>query len=125
VIRRLLVFLLTIPLLAACSDRRTDLTISFAPVFGEKAIDCDSSEGAVSLSDLRLYISNIQLFSEHGNTVDVQLHVDERWQQADLALLDFEDGSDACLNGTTTTNTTLRGSVPTGNYRGLKFTVGV
>lgn len=53
------------------------------------------------------------------------LDQDGAWQLGDLALLDFEDASGACANGTAGMNTTLRGTVPEGEYTGLSFTIGV
>src|SRR5690606_25468578 len=47
------------------------------------------------------------------------------WQHENLALLDFEDKTGACANGTTPTNTSVRGTVPPGSYVGLAFDVGV
>jgi len=67
----------------------------------------------------------VQLIAADGETVAVGLNFDGMWQQSDLALLDLEDGTGSCLNGTGETNATLRGSVPGGEYRGLSFTVGV
>jgi uncharacterized repeat protein (TIGR04052 family) len=125
VIQRLAILLLPTQLLTACSDSPLELSIPFVPVFGEQVLVCDAIGDAVALSDLRLYIANVQLVSEAGELVDVQLEADGEWQQPDLALLDFENGSGECANGSTATNTTLRGKLPNGAYRGLQFTVGV
>jgi uncharacterized repeat protein (TIGR04052 family) len=57
--------------------------------------------------------------------VPVTLAQDGMWQLDNLALLDFEDGSGPCRNGTAGTNTEVRGSVPAGRYTGLRFTLGV
>ena len=40
-------------------------------------------------------------------------------------LLDFENGSGPCANGTAATNTSVVGTVPAGDYTGLRFTLGV
>jgi uncharacterized repeat protein (TIGR04052 family) len=47
------------------------------------------------------------------------------WQLENLALLDFENKTGTCSNGTPATNTTLRGVAPAGAYDGLRFKVGV
>jgi uncharacterized repeat protein (TIGR04052 family) len=77
------------------------------------------------LSDLRFYISEIELLGASGETTRLKLHEDIPWQQADLALIDLEDGQGTCANGTSETTAYLVGSVPPGEYRGLRFTVGV
>jgi len=43
----------------------------------------------------------------------------------DLALLDFEDGTGGCVNGTPDVNDRVAGTVPEGHYTGLRFTLGV
>jgi uncharacterized repeat protein (TIGR04052 family) len=42
-----------------------------------------------------------------------------------VALIDFENGTGPCRNGTTATNTAVRGQVPAGDYVGVELTVGV
>jgi uncharacterized repeat protein (TIGR04052 family) len=56
----------------------------------------------------------------------VELVQDNKWQLDNLALLDFEDGTGACRNGTPDRNAQVTGTVPAGlEYHGLKFTLGV
>jgi len=110
---------------AGCGEPPARVVIPFAPVFGAERMGCAGTADGVQLSDLRLYVSEIKLVTESGDFVDLRLDTDGPWQQQDLALLDFEDGSGTCDNGTPETNTTLRGVVKPGNYRGLQFTVGV
>jgi len=74
--------------------------------------------------DFRLYVHNVRLLSQ-GAEVPVTLTEDGAWQRGGLALLDFEDKSGLCSNGTVATNDRLVGTVPDGDYRGLRFTVGV
>ncbi|MDH3613437.1 MAG: metallo-mystery pair system four-Cys motif protein [Gammaproteobacteria bacterium] len=123
-LRRSVVLLLTI-FLANCGEPSTKVAIPFVPVFGTRILDCDNAGSAVQLTDLRLYVSNVQLITRSGELVDVRLDVDGRWQQPDLALLDFEDGSGACANGTSDTSMSLRGFAERADYRGLQFTLGV
>jgi uncharacterized repeat protein (TIGR04052 family) len=47
------------------------------------------------------------------------------WQYQNIALLDFENGSGPCSNGTQATNTEISGTVPSGKYTGVRFTLGV
>ena len=56
--------------------------------------------------------------------IPVQLD-QSKWQLDDTALLDFEDGTWSCVNGTRETNDQVLGTVPAGTYTGLLFTVGV
>lgn len=94
---------------------------------------CGQTYGPIGLtgatiepSDLRLYVSRFRLINEDGEEVPVELDQDGTWQLEDLALLDFEDGTALCtLQGNPETNTSVRGTVPAGNYRGVRFTIGV
>jgi uncharacterized repeat protein (TIGR04052 family) len=42
-----------------------------------------------------------------------------------VVLLDFEDKSAACSNGTVETRNKIIGTIPPGNYQGLQFTLGI
>ena len=77
------------------------------------------------VGDFRLYVSEIALIRADGTLVPLALDQDGQWQYRNVALLDFEDATGACINGTPATNTTLRGSVPKGHYTGIALTVGV
>ncbi len=79
----------------------------------------------VQLLDFRLFVSSAHLIAADGTRVPVALDRDGAWQIDTIALLDFEDGTGSCANGTPQVNTTLRGTVPDGDYRGLEFEVGV
>jgi uncharacterized repeat protein (TIGR04052 family) len=79
----------------------------------------------VQAVDFRLFVSNPALIRADGSLQPMTLDQDGAWQLGDLALLDFEDASGACANGTAGMNTTLRGTVPEGEYTGLSFTIGV
>jgi uncharacterized repeat protein (TIGR04052 family) len=65
------------------------------------------------------------LIDDSGKAVPVELKQDEKWQLDNLALLDFENATGACGNGTPDTNNKVIGSVPARRYRGLRFTLGV
>lgn len=79
----------------------------------------------VQFLDFRLFVSSAHLIAADGTRVPVALDQDGAWQIENIALLDFEDGTGSCANGTPQVNTTLRGTVPEGEYRGLEFEVGV
>ena len=84
-----------------------------------------SAATEVQFLDFRLFVSSAHLIAADGTRVPVALEQDGAWQIETIALLDFEDGTGSCANGTPQMNTTLRGTVPDGDYRGLEFEVGV
>jgi len=108
---------------AACSDSRLGVKIPFAVVHGEHSITCDSPN--TSLTDLRFFVSDLALLNAEGRQEPVVLDDQYQWQQRDLALIDLENGRDACQNGTAEIYSYLVGSVPAGDYKGIVFTVGV
>ena len=124
-------------LLAACGGGGGEsgpqtISIDFAAKAGTQVAKCGTTltglgSGAVSaeLHDLRFYVSNVALISDTGASVPVTLTVND-WQNSQVALIDLEDASGACAAaGTAALNTAIKGTVPAGNYNGVKFTVGV
>ncbi|MEZ4631927.1 MAG: metallo-mystery pair system four-Cys motif protein [Deinococcales bacterium] len=109
------------------------ITLDFAAMVGEQAALCDQMyEGVgaaatkVEFQDLRFYVSNLRLINHDGEEVAVVLEQDNKWQYQDVALLDFEDGSGKCAQGgNAALNHQIKGSVPTGDYQGLSFSLGV
>jgi len=125
VIQRQILLCIVALAVTACSGPETPLRIPFVAQFDGREISCAPSTTGPSLSDLRFYVSSVRAIRDDGAEVDLGLQPDDQWQQAGLALLDFEDGTGACDNGTPATNTVLRGTLPVGEYRGLLFTIGV
>jgi uncharacterized repeat protein (TIGR04052 family) len=76
-------------------------------------------------ADLRLFVQDVALVTADGREQAVLLDVRSPWQIENVALLDFEDASGACLAGTRNLNLEVIGNVPRGDYRGLAFTNGV
>lgn len=99
--------------------------IEFAAEFSGEPLTCDALAGAPAMTDLRLFIHDIGLQKADGTWQRLQLAVDGNWQQADLAMLDMEDGRGECPNGTADTNTVVTGTLPNGDYQGLRFVLGV
>ena len=124
-IRRLFSLLLCTQVLVSCSDARAPLSIAFVPVFDGQTLACGNAADTVQLTDLRFYVSDLQLVTADGELVDMPLEADTLWQQADLAFLDFENGEGHCDNGTSNVNSFLRGYARKQDYVGLRFTVGV
>jgi uncharacterized repeat protein (TIGR04052 family) len=87
--------------------------------------DIGLSHSKVKMSDLRFYVSNVELVSTSGEAVPLELDQDGIWQYKNLALLDFEDGTGSCLNGNAGMHKEVTGSVAAGEYTGLRFTLGV
>ena len=108
-----------------------DVTIRFDARAGERSLRCGesysgigSSAASVTLQDFRIYVSNLRLLARDGSEHQLALTPDDVWQGASVALLDFENASGNC-NGNAPTNTSVRGRVPTGDYVGLAFDIGV
>ncbi|XDD49114.1 MbnP family copper-binding protein [Leptospira sp. WS92.C1] len=76
------------------------------------------------LHDFRLYVHGITLIRTDDTEIPLSLNQDGRFQSGNIALLDFEDGTGKC-QGTPETNSFVSASIPFGNYKGIKFIVGV
>lgn len=108
------------------------VSIDFAAAVAGEPFSCGSQyvglgaqQSTVRPGDLRVYIHNVRLFQKSdGAEVSVDLDQDGTWQYQDVALLDFEDGTNGCI-GDAGLNTSLRGRVPEGDYEGVAFTVGI
>jgi uncharacterized repeat protein (TIGR04052 family) len=84
-----------------------------------------SSQVDAEPQDLRFFVSEVRLIEASGREEPVALDVLEPWQTADVALLDFEDGTGLCASGTPAVNSTLTGKVFPGDYVGIAFSVSV
>lgn len=117
-----------IPAIAADTQ---EITIRFAAKVGNQAFACGLTyplgQPATdqTLSDFRFYISDVELIDATGKAVPVVLVQDGRWQYQTVALLDLENKTGACSNGTIEMRDRIIGNVPKGQYTGLKFTLGV
>ncbi len=110
----------------------TIVDIPFAAEVGDVAFDCaqeydgiGTTNATVSITDFRFYVHDVRLMRADGEAVALELEQDGLWQYENLALLDFENDSGACSNGTSQTRTVVRGAVPVGAYVGLSFRLGV
>jgi len=108
------------------------VTVRFAAQINGQSFACGQSYAGVGTtrstitpSDFRFYISDVSLVDEAGRAVPMTLAQDGVWQFENIALLDFENGTGSCRNGTTGINTEVRGTIPAGRYVGLRFTLGV
>ncbi|MDY7227531.1 MbnP family copper-binding protein [Hyalangium rubrum] len=113
-------------------DAPQTVLLSFKPMVGNQAFACGQTYTGLGTTatryepkDFRLYVHNVRLVSTGGQEVPVTLTENGDWQKDGLALLDFENKAGLCSNGTEATNNRIMGTVPAGDYSGLRFTVGV
>jgi uncharacterized repeat protein (TIGR04052 family) len=113
-------------------DETQSVTLRFAGQVGDEPFSCTQqykdvglAKGAWSPLDFRLYVHDLQLVAADGTSAPLTLDQDGVWQYQNLALLDFEDHTGTCSNGTDETNTKITGKVKKGSYSGLRFTIGV
>jgi uncharacterized repeat protein (TIGR04052 family) len=113
-----------------CSDGTgsQDVAIEFAAmvadsefVCGESYENLGSDDTTLSLVDFRFYVQDVELKNTEGAWVPVELE-DNQFQMENIALLDFEDGCDL---GNEEMNDVVVGTVPEGQYDGLRFRMGV
>lgn len=116
----------------ALAQAERKITVRFAATVGTEPFACGKSYDGIGAtgsrvtpSDFRFYVSDVELIDASGKFVPLKLEQDERWQHQNVALLDFENRSGPCLTGTQETRDVVTGTVPAGNYRGLRFTLGV
>ncbi|MCU0545729.1 MAG: metallo-mystery pair system four-Cys motif protein [Oscillatoriaceae cyanobacterium Prado104] len=116
----------------ATAAETQEVEIKFSAAVGEKPFNCGESYSnlgspvaGVTATDFRFYVSDVALIDATGKVVPLSLKQDGKWQHQNLALLDFENKSGACANGTTETRDRIIGTIPKGNYKGLQFTLGV
>jgi uncharacterized repeat protein (TIGR04052 family) len=109
-----------------------EVTIRFQAKVGDRPFSCTENypnlgaqNTTASATDFRFYISGVNLIDSSGVAVPLTLQQDNRWQHQNVALLDFEDKSAGCTNGTVETRDRIVGTVPKGNYKGVQFTLGV
>lgn len=117
---------------AWAADEARPVTLRFEAVVGEKPFACGQSYDGIGLSkstmtvaDFRFYVSNLRLLKADGSEQVVTLTRDGLWQQEDVALVDFEDGTKGCANGTPETRAIVEGQVAPGDYTGVRFDIGI
>ena len=112
---------------AGC-DGDEPVTITFETNFADQTFRCGERVEGVGISssdftatDFRFYLHELRLISDSGAEVEIELVDDGIWQNGEVALLDYED----CTNGTSEMRAEVFGHIPDGNYKGLKFKLGV
>jgi uncharacterized repeat protein (TIGR04052 family) len=105
--------------------------IAFEGRVGKDVFDCaatytlGTAQSQATITDYRLYVYDVKLHKADGTSVPVELDQDGLFQYQNLALLDFENKTGACANGTAETNMKIKGKAPEGTYDGVSFVVGV
>ena len=115
-----------------CGDEAStpqQVELRFAAVVGDQPFVCGNTydnlgadDASLELSDFRFYVQDVELKNAAGAWVPVQ-HEENSFQNSGVALLDFEDGCGEL--GTPELNDSLRGTLPAGDYDGLRFKMGV
>ncbi len=119
-------------IMAACALAQQPVSIQFKAVVGGDDLTCGktypgigTSKSTITPRDFRFYVHNVRLVDAAGKETPVELKQDEKWQLDNVALLDFEDAKGSCANGTPDLNSFVSGTIPKGDYTGLRFTLGV
>jgi uncharacterized repeat protein (TIGR04052 family) len=122
---------------AACREacetaEEIPFALTFAAIVGSETFDCGATytgigadDSTVHPVDFRFYVHDIRMIDDSGAEVPVSLTQDGLWQYEGVALLDFEDRSGTCSNGTVELNDTVVGTVPFGTYTGVAYKLGV
>lgn len=124
--------LLTTGLALSAAAQETPVTLTFVAQVGGEPFRCGgayadigTTKSTITPSDFRFYVSDVALIRADGTEQPVALTQDQKWQYQTVALLDFEDKTGPCSNGTADTNAKVIGSAPAGTYTGVAFTLGV
>jgi len=113
------------------AERRA-VSINFRAVVGDRPFACGTqydaigvSKSTITPSELRLFVHDVRLVRRDGAEVPITLEQDATWQTGGLAMLDFEDGTGPCSNGSPATRTQISGTADAGEYTGVRFRLGV
>lgn len=125
---------------AACGGGGDDgpqaVNLEFAAYAGSTPVKCGTAvtglgSGSVDaqIKDFRFYISAVKLVKADGSEVPLTLAANDDWNLTSgadsVTLIDLEDGTGSCSAGTAATNAVLKGTVPAGDYVGVRMTMGV
>ncbi len=118
-----------LPIVCSCTDRVTPLELNFSARYGDYDISCTEGAAGLLLTDLRFFVYDLSLIDKDGRSRPLELLADGLWQDEKIALLDFEDGQGACINGSAESNRSVHGVVSShksgGPFHGISFTVGI
>jgi uncharacterized repeat protein (TIGR04052 family) len=121
----------------AQAAKQQKVDIKFAAVAGEEPVACGtpipglgSTAQAAQLQDLRFFVSDVKLIRRGGKVVPLKLAKNSAFRitrdGVGVTLIDLENGTGSCaVDGDAAMNAVVRGTVPKGNYVGVRWTVGV
>lgn len=122
---RLAAILLLAVFCHGCAPPRQAVEIHFAVHYDGQPLSCGEPVGPLQLTDMRFYVHGLRLLGDGNSQYPVEFTVDDRWQSGEVALLDLEDGSGSCQNGTSLVNASVRGLYSGAAVRGIAFELGV
>ena len=106
-----------------------EVSLGFAAKVGDDDFACGetydelgATDTSLELVDFRFYVHGVALRNLDGDWVEVDL-AENNFQTGTVALLDFEDGCGEV--GNSQLNDVVSGSVPEGDYQGIRFQMGV
>jgi uncharacterized repeat protein (TIGR04052 family) len=124
--------LLALSVASGLAAQDATVTIRFAAMVGPERFACGrtyqqlgTAPSSFTPTEFRMFVHHVRLVTADGREIPVTLDTDGRWQADGVALVDFEDGSGPCSNGTPELRTDVQGKAPAEAYRGLRFSVGV
>ena len=108
------------------------VTIHFRAIVGAEPFACGrtydgigATRAHVTPHALSLYVHDVRLVATDGHTVPIALDDDSTWQGQGVALLNFTEGPGICANSTVGIHDIVQGTVASGQYVGIAFTLGV
>ena len=112
-----------------------DVALAFRAVVADAPFACTTPIAALgttrartTVTDFKFYVHDVRLELADGRLVPLDLADEAPWQSQGVALLDFEDGTGPCANGTPELRSTVRGRAalaPDAVVRGVRFVLGV
>lgn len=127
-----LIIALPVTAFAQASSPPVDVHIAFRGMVGSAPFACGRTytnigrtKASIEATDFKFYVHDVRLVRTDGQEVQVELTQDGLWQSENVALLDFEDRTGGCANGTEQTHLAVDGRVPAGTYNSVRFTLGV
>lgn len=128
---RQMIGLVALLVLTACRSAQP-VTLTFRGMVGDKDFACGQSYTGLGTTatrftpaDFRFYVSGMRLVDASNRQIPLVLDEDHVFQHAGVALLDFEDKTGPCADGTTAVNRVIKGKAPEGTYTGLRFDIGL
>lgn len=116
---------------------KQNVTVQFNAKVGTAAFDCatasytniGTSNSTIVPKDFRFYVHDVRFVKADGTEVAITLTEDKAYQYQNLALLDFENGTNLCAaQGTSGTNKTIRGTINASEslaFTKIRFRLGV